>query len=434
MMYNVKSWQEKGCVTMINIIEKKKNGETLIYEEIEFVIKGTVNGIIPDYQLSALLMAICLKGMNVEETTNLALTMANSGDRADLSFIDGIKVDKHSTGGVGDSTTMITAPLVAACGGIVAKMSGRGLGHTGGTLDKLMSIPNMQIQFSSEQFKQLISKNKLAIVGQSGNLAPADKILYALRDVTSTVNNISLISSSIMSKKIAGGCDALVLDVKFGSGSFMKTYEDAQKLADIMVDIGKKAGVNTRAVLSDMNQPLGRHIGNALEVKEIISILKGENNNSRLLDLSLLLGSNMLVLSEIAQNINDGKKMMKDAISDGSGFLKFSAMVEAQGGDISSIENTDLLPAADKIVEIKSEKSGKIVKMNTASIGRSAMLLGAGRAKKTDTIDNAVGIVMNCELNDIIKVGDVICYMHINDESKKCQAIDLFKNSVIIKS
>jgi len=415
---------------MKEIIEKKKMKKALTKDEIECFIKGVTDKTIPEYQTSALLMAICLNKMDMDETTNLTLAMANSGDRADLSAINGIKVDKHSTGGVGDATTIIVTPLVAACGGTVAKMSGRNLGHTGGTLDKLSAISGMKVLFSSEEFIELVKKNNLAVVGQSGNLAPADKILYELRDVTATVNNESLIASSIMSKKIAGGADALVLDVKYGSGSFMPKKEDAKKLADIMIEIGCNAGVNTRAVLSDMNQPLATHIGNALEVKEVVATLKGENNDSRLLSASLKLGANMLVLSNLAKDLDAGKKMMTEALNDGRGYEKFKAFVKAQGGDVREIENTELLPTAKKTVGVKSEKSGKIVKIDTANIGRCAMILGAGREKKTDEIDLAVGLVMHCKLGDKIKAGDVLCVMHINDETNEEAAKKLFLSSI----
>ena len=417
---------------MIDIIEKKKNNKTLSKQDIDRFISGVVSGDIPDYQTAALLMAICLNGMDMRETTDLTLAMAASGDRADLSDIPGIKVDKHSTGGVGDATTMIVAPLVAACGGVVAKMSGRGLGHTGGTLDKLSAIPGMQVQFTREEFLSLVAKNNIAVVGQSGNLAPADKILYALRDVTATVNNVSLIASSIMSKKIAGGADALVLDVKYGSGSFMPEKKDAQELADIMVEIGCNAGVNTRAVLSDMNQPLASHIGNALEVIEVIATLRGDNMDSRLLSTSLKLGANMLVLSEIADSLDDGRKMMLDALKGGRGYEKFKDFIAAQGGDVSYIENPEKLPTASRMVEVKAQNSGEIYKMDTANIGRSAMLLGAGREKKSDEIDMAVGLVMCCELGDKVSAGDTLCVMHINDVTNEEEAKRLFAKSIHI--
>ena len=417
---------------MIEIIEKKKNKKALSKDEIERFIAGVVDKSIPEYQTSALLMAICLNGMNMEETTNLTLAMAASGDRADLSAIPGIKVDKHSTGGVGDATTMIAAPLVAACGGTVAKMSGRGLGHTGGTLDKLSAIPGMSVDFTSEEFIELVKKTGLAVVGQSGNLAPADKILYALRDVTATVNNISLIASSIMSKKIAGGADALVLDVKYGSGSFMPEKRDARKLADIMVEIGCNSGVNTRAVLSDMNQPLATHIGNALEVKEVISTLKGENMGSRLLAASFKLGSNMLVLSRLSKDLEEGRAMMEKALEEGRGYKKFKEFVSAQGGDVNAVENVKLLPAAKKVVAVKAETSGRIAKMDTANIGHSARLLGAGRETKADEIDLAVGLIMRCELWQDVREGDVLCEMHINEEKNEEAAKKLFLKSVHI--
>ena len=418
---------------MIDLIEIKKRGGKLSKEEIERFVRGVTDKTIPEYQTSALLMAICLNGMDMRETTDLTLAMAASGDRADLSDIPGIKVDKHSTGGVGDATTMIVAPLVASCGAVLAKMSGRGLGHTGGTLDKLSAIPGMNVNFTREEFIDLVKNNGLAVVGQSGNLAPADKILYALRDVTATVDNVSLIASSIMSKKIAGGADALVLDVKYGSGSFIPEKENAKELADIMVEIGCNAGVNTRAVLSDMNQPLASHIGNALEVKEVIDTLRGGNMDSRLLATSLKLGANMLVLSDIANDLDEGHDMMMEALNSGRGYEKFMSFIKAQGGDVSYIDNPKKLPTAKKMVEVKAQNSGTIYKMDTANIGRSAMLLGAGREKKTDEIDMAVGLVMQCELGDTVNTGDTICVMHINDEKNEDIARKLFLESVHIK-
>ena len=340
---------------IIDIIEKKKIGKALSKEEIEYFVKGlTGDGVdkIPEYQISALLMAIYFQSMNSTETAYLTNAMVNSGDRVDLSEIEGIKVDKHSTGGVADTTTLILAPLVAACGAPVSKMSGRGLGHTGGTLDKLESIEGFNVVQSIKDFRNIVNKTKISVIGQSGNLAPADKLLYGLRDVTATVNSIPLIASSIMSKKIAAGCDALVLDVKNGSGSFLASLDEAKLLAHAMVDLGKAAGIETRAIISDMNQPLGKAIGNSLEVIEAIEVLKGSENSSRLKEVALTLGSLMLQLAGIA-NENNARTMLEKAISDGSGIEKLKEMVIAQGGNPNVIENPDLNTARKELTVFK---------------------------------------------------------------------------------
>ncbi len=420
---------------IIDIIEKKKIGKALSKEEIEYFVKGlTGDGVdkIPEYQISALLMAIYFQSMNSTETAYLTNAMVNSGDRVDLSEIEGIKVDKHSTGGVADTTTLILAPLVAACGAPVSKMSGRGLGHTGGTLDKLESIEGFNVVQSIKDFRNIVNKTKISVIGQSGNLAPADKLLYGLRDVTATVNSIPLIASSIMSKKIAAGCDALVLDVKNGSGSFLASLDEAKLLAHAMVDLGKAAGIETRAIISDMNQPLGKAIGNSLEVIEAIEVLNGSENSSRLKEVALTLGSLMLQLAGIA-NENNARTMLEKAISDGSGIEKLKEMVIAQGGNPNVIENPDLFPKAENTIQLKSVTAGYVNSMDTKSLGRAASLLGAGREEITDTIDHAVGYIMECELGDYIQSGDVLCAIHYNDDENLKDAMDLITASINIQ-
>ena len=419
---------------IIDIIEKKKNNEELTKEEIEYFVKGlTGDGVdkIPEYQISALLMAIYFNSMNSTETAYLTNAMVKSGERVDLSQIEGIKVDKHSTGGVADTTTLILAPLVAACGAPVSKMSGRGLGHTGGTLDKLESIKGFNVVQSIENFKQIVNKTKISVIGQSGNLAPADKMLYSLRDVTATVNSIPLIASSIMSKKIAAGCDALVLDVKNGSGSFLPSLEEAQKLARAMVDLGEAADIETRAVISDMNQPLGKAIGNSLEVMEAIDVLNGSQGSDRLKTVALTLGSLMLELAGIAER-KKAYTMLESAIADGSGKNKLKEMVAAQGGDINVIDNPSLLPTAKNIIELKSDASGYINSMDTKSLGRAASLLGAGREEITDVIDHAVGYIMECELGNKIEKGDTLCIIHYNSDENLNDAMELIRKSIHI--
>lgn len=402
---------------MIDIISKKRLGMELTTEEINFFVEKYTEGSIPDYQVSALLMAIYFQKMNVRETADLTMAMVNSGDVLDLSNIEGIKVDKHSTGGVGDTTTLVLTPMVAALGIPVAKMSGRGLGHTGGTIDKLESFEGFSVEITEEKFIENVNKNKIAIMGQTADLAPADKKLYALRDVTSTVENISLISSSIMSKKIAAGADCIVLDVKIGDGAFMKCYEDAKELAEAMVNIGKNVGRNTVAVISDMDQPLGLAVGNALEVKEAIDTLKGVGPKD-LLELCLTLGSNMVVLAEKAKTVEEAREMLLKVIEDGSALKKLREFIESQGGNGNQVDNTDLLPKAKYIVEVKSEVDGYVSKIDSERIGLIAMELGAGRATKEDTVDLAVGIVLNKKRSDKVAKGDVLAYIHSDDESK----------------
>lgn len=381
---------------------KKRDGKSLSKEEIEFFIKGYTNGDIPDYQASSLAMAIFFQDMNDEERAALTMAMVNSGDVIDLSKINGIKVDKHSTGGVGDTTTLVLAPLVAAVGVPVAKMSGRGLGHTGGTIDKLESIKGFHVEISEEDFIKLVNENQVAVIGQSGNLTPADKKLYALRDVTGTVNSIPLIASSIMSKKIAAGADAIVLDVKTGNGAFMKTLEDAEALAHAMVSIGNNVGRNTMAIISDMSQPLGRAIGNALELKEAIDTLNGKGPED-LTELVLTLGSQMVVLANRANTLEEARQLLNEAIENGSALEKFKTFLENQGGDASVVDAPELLPTATYQIEYKAQSSGVVSELIANEIGVASMMLGAGRQTKEDEIDLSVGIVLNKKVGDVVK-------------------------------
>ena len=415
-----------------DIILKKRSGEVLTKEEIDFFIKGYVDGSIPDYQASALLMAIWFNGMNPQETTDLTLSMVASGDTVDLSAIDGIKVDKHSTGGVADTTTLVAAPLVAACGGRVAKMSGRGLGHTGGTLDKLESIPGLSIEQPMEVFQKLVNTIGLSVIGQTGNLVPADKKLYALRDVTVTVDNMSLIAGSIMSKKIASGADAIVLDVKTGSGAFMKTEEDSVALAQAMVDIGKLAGRSTVALVTDMNQPLGNAVGNALEVQEAIEILQGGHPGD-LKEVTFALASWMLRLSGLAGSDDEAMEKLNKALSSGAALDSLRNMIKAQGGDPSVCDDTLKLPRAGRLVSVTAESSGWVAEMDNTEIGISAMLLGAGRQTKADVIDPAVGLWMKKRLGDEVKAGDELAVFHVNDEKNLDEALARFGAAVKIE-
>jgi pyrimidine-nucleoside phosphorylase len=414
-----------------DIIYKKRKGDELTKDEIQYFIRGCVEGTIPDYQISALLMAVWFRGMNSRETTDLTIAMAESGDQIDLSAIPGIKVDKHSTGGVADTTTLITAPLVAAGGGKVAKMSGRGLGHTGGTLDKLESIPGFEVYQPMERFTEIVSSIGISIIGQTGNLVPADKKLYALRDVTVTIDNLSLIASSVMSKKLAAGSDAIVLDVKTGSGAFMKETEDSVELARAMVDIGKSAGKKITALVTDMNQPLGNAIGNALEVREAIEILQGGHTGD-LRTVSLSLASQLLLLSGLADTPADAMARLEKAIASGEALEKFAAMIEAQNGNPEVTENIALLPRAREKVVVPAPAGGYVTAMNTEEIGLSAMLLGAGRATKEDTIDKAVGIWMKVRLGDTIERGEPLAELYINDDKNKDEAVSRFTKAVTI--
>lgn len=401
---------------IVDIIEKKRDGHELTKEEIEFFVNGYTDGTIPDYQISALLMAIYFQGMNERERGDLTMAMVESGEQIDLSEIEGIKVDKHSTGGVGDTTTLVLGPLVASVGVPVAKMSGRGLGHTGGTIDKLESFSGFHVEISNEQFIQLVNKNKVAVIGQSGNLTPADKKIYALRDVTGTVNSIPLIASSIMSKKIAAGADCIVLDVKTGSGAFMKTLDDSRKLAETMVNIGKHTGRNTMAVISDMNQPLGFAIGNALEVKEAIDTLKGEGPED-LTELCLTLGSQMVYLGKKAESIEQARKMLEESIASGKALEKMKTFIAAQGGDATAIDNPDCLPQAKYSIELPSKETGWISEMTADEIGQAAMLLGAGRMTKESKIDLSVGIVLKKKIGDYVEKGESILTIYSNQEN-----------------
>lgn len=400
---------------MVDVIEKKRNGKTLTKEEIEVFIKGYTNGTIPDYQASAFLMAVYFKGMTAEEQAHLTMAMVESGDQIDLSAIEGVKVDKHSTGGVGDTTTLILVPLVAACGVPVAKMSGRGLGHTGGTLDKLEAIEGFHIELTKEQFVQQVNDLKLAVIGQSGNLTPADQKIYALRDVTATVDSIPLIASSIMSKKIAAGADAIVLDVKSGDGAFMKTMEDSKALAEAMVAIGNQVGRNTMAIISDMSQPLGNAIGNALEVKEAIETLQGKGPKD-LTELCLVLGSQMVVLGGQAKTLEEARGLLKEVIENGKALALFADLIEAQGGNPEVVKDVSLLPKARYEIPVVAEKSGYVTKIEADDLGIAAMLLGAGRATKEDQIDLAVGIVLHKKVGDYVEAGEALVTLHANQE------------------
>lgn len=409
---------------ILDIIEKKKLGEELSKEEISFWIKGLCSGDIPDYQTSALLMAIRLKGMNQEETVNLCQEMVHSGDILDLSEIEGIKADKHSTGGVGDKTSLVLGPLVASCGLKIAKMSGRGLGHTGGTLDKLESISGLNIFLSEDEFKKQVAEIGIAIVGQTGELVPADKKLYALRDVTATVDSIPLISSSIMSKKLAAGSDTILLDVKYGKGAFMHTVEDAKKLAKTMISIGKSLGKNTMAMITDMNAPLGRTIGNALEIKEAVLTLKGQGEES-FTEFIISAAKIMLMQGKITSDEAEADKMLRENIKNGKAFLKFKEMVRSQGGNVDQIDDLDLLPKSKHIEDMKSKEEGYISKINSEELGILSMILGGGRKKKEDKINYAVGIIMDKKVGDYVKIGDSLGQIHYDDLLDK-QLIDSF--------
>lgn len=416
---------------MVDLIEKKRDGFELTTEEIQFIVTGYTADKIDDYQMSAFLMATYFQNMTDRERADLTLAMAASGDQIDLSAIDGIKVDKHSTGGVGDTTTLVLGPLVAACGVPVAKMSGRGLGHTGGTIDKLEAIDGFHVELSTEDFIKQVNDIGVAVIGQSGNLTPADKKLYALRDVTATVNSIPLIASSIMSKKIAAGADAIVLDVKTGEGAFMKTAEDAEELAHAMVGIGNATGRKTMAIISDMSQPLGFAIGNALEVKEAIETLQG-NGPEDLTELCLVLGSQMVVVGGKADNLDEARKMLVEVIANGQALEIFRKFISAQGGNPDVVDDLSLLPQAQFINEVPSQKEGYISFMEADEIGTAAMVLGAGRATKDSVIDLAVGIVLHKKVGDFVKKGEPIATVYSNTEDL-AQCLDMLYNSIEFK-
>ncbi|OQB25151.1 MAG: Pyrimidine-nucleoside phosphorylase [Firmicutes bacterium ADurb.Bin182] len=418
---------------MVDLILKKKNSQELTGVELEYIVKGFVSGEIPDYQMSAFLMTVCFSGMTYKETAALTMAMADFGDRADLSDIPGIKVDKHSTGGVGDTTTLVAAPLVAACGGKVAKMSGRGLGHTGGTIDKLESIYGFNAEQSIERFKQIVNKIGVSVIGQTANLVPADKKMYALRDVTGTVNSIPLIASSIMSKKIAAGADAIVLDVKTGSGAFMQTVDDARSLAQTMVEIGEQVGRRCVAVITDMNQPLGLNIGNGLEVKEAVEMLSGQvMRGDPLFEVCMLLSCHMLQLSGLANDDDTALSLLDEALYSGAGLKKLAEMIEEQGGDPAVIKNPEMLCRTREKIDLRAAKSGYIKGMDVQGIGMAAMLLGAGREKKSDRIDPAVGLVLHHRLGGLVSAGSSLATLYVNDDSRLKDAMALLEDSIMI--
>lgn len=415
-----------------DLIMKKRDGRELSLDEIQYIVSNYTNGNLPDYQMSAFLMAVYFQGMSHEETTNLTMAMADSGDRLDLSPIKGMKIDKHSTGGVGDKTSLIIGPILASLGVPVAKMSGRGLGHTGGTIDKLEGIPGFQTSISKEQFMNQVNEIGLAIVGQTANLAPADKKIYALRDVTATVDNVSLIAASIMSKKLAAGADGIVLDVKCGTGAFMKTIEDARLLAKTMVAIGTMAGKKTVAVITDMNEPLGNYVGNILEVKEAVACLKG-TGESRLMAVSKVLACQMLLLAGKVKDEQEAMTLIDDAISSGKAFEKLKEFVKAQGGDVTYIEDVSLFPKASvkKIIYGKdlfgeNQDTGYLLSCNNQEIGMAALVLGGGRETKESEIDLTVGIGLEKHLGDLVKGDDIVATLYGNDKDKVESAVKRF--------
>ena len=415
---------------MYDIILKKRANLPLSDKEIRFVIDGYVNGEIPDYQVSALLMTIVFNGMNARELGTLTLAMAQSGNMVDLSNIDGITVDKHSTGGVGDKTTLIIAPLVAACGGKVAKMSGRGLGHTGGTIDKMESIPNLKVSLEKDAFINQVNKIGLAVIGQSEGLAPADKKLYALRDVTGTVDSIPLIASSVMSKKLASGAQAILLDVKVGSGAFMKNIEDARELAKAMVDIGKGNGRSVKAILTDMDRPLGHAIGNALEIREVIDTLKGHGPED-LTHECIIMAAHMLVLSHMC-DYETALNRVQQALDSGAALERLRLMIEAQGGDSRVIDDDRVLTIGKFTYDVTSPQDGYITYMNTEQCGIASVMLGAGRTIKDGPIDYSAGIVMHKKTGDSVTVGESIATLYASDESLFTNAAQTYLEAITI--
>ena len=401
-----------------DLIQKKRDGGTLTAEEIRYLIEGYTDGSIPDYQMSALTMAIYFRGMTAQETAALTFAMADSGEQMALPNVGGIFVDKHSTGGVGDKTTLIVAPIVAACGGKVAKLSGRGLGHTGGTTDKLSAIPGFRIDLTPDEIAKAVGECGLCVTGSTGELAPADKKLYALRDVTATVDSIPLIAASIMSKKIAAGADAIVLDVKTGSGAFMETLERARELAATMVNIGEKLGRRTVALITDMNCPLGRAVGNGLEVADAVYVLRGEvKRGDPLRDVCVLISAYMLMLGGAAKNIGEAKNAAERAIASGAALNKLREMVEALGGDGSFIDEPEKLTRVKRIYELKSRAAGHVRSINALDIGIASAMLGAGRAKKSDKIDPAVGIVLKKRVGEYVGANEPLALMYVNDDT-----------------
>ena len=416
---------------MYDLIEKKKQGRSLTGQELDWMIAGFTEGAIPDYQMAAFLMAVCFQGMSEQETTAMTLAMARSGEIADLSAIPGIKVDKHSTGGVGDKTTLIAAPMAAACGIPIAKMSGRGLGFTGGTVDKLESIPGYRTALPEEEFFDIVNEVGISLIGQSGELAVADKKIYALRDVTATVDSLPLIASSIMSKKIAAGADAILLDVKAGSGAFMKTEQDALALAQTMVDIGSGAGKRTAALITDMNQPLGRTAGNAIAVAEAVETLHG-NGPADLTELCIHLAGNMLWLAEKGE-LPDCLAMAKATLADGSAFQKLRAMVQRQGGDVSYLDHPEKLPCAPAYA-VQAEQDGFVAAMQTEEIGAVAGMLGAGRERKEDKVDPAAGIRFVKKIGEPVQRGETLAFLYTNRPDQVAQASERYRDAVRISS
>ncbi len=419
-------------MNFVDIIIKKRDGKKLSHEEISFFVKGVTDGSLPDYQISALLMAILLKGMDAEETAQLTMKMANSGGVFDLSSVEGFKVDKHSTGGVADTTTLILAPLVASLGVPVVKMSGRGLGFSGGTIDKLESIPGFRVDVAEEEALRYARESGIVLMSQTENLTPADKKLYAMRDVTGTVDSIPLIAASIMSKKIAAGADGIVLDVKCGSGAFMKDLESAEKLAAIMSEMGRHVGRKVTAVISGMDQPLGNYIGNSLEVMEAIEVLKG-NVGGDLLEVSLVLGANMLLLAGRVQTEEEGKALLLEQIRNGKGLEKFREMLAQQGGDVRIIEEKSRLPLSAVRMEVKAEKSGCITAMDTAMIGRASQETGAGRVFKGQPIDLGAGIIMKKRLGDGIATDETLAIVYSESEEKCRSAAGFLQKAIQIE-
>ncbi len=411
---------------MVDLIVKKRQGQALSAAEIAWMIQAYTEGALPDYQMSAMMMAICFAGMNAEETAALTDAMTHSGTVLDVSSVGAQVADKHSTGGVADTTTLAVVPIVASCGVTMGKMSGRGLGHTGGTLDKLEAISGFSVDVAPQRFLALLRENGLAIVGQNEALAPADKKLYALRDVTGTVDSLPLIASSIMSKKLAAGADIIVLDVKVGSGAFMKTPEDAAALAKTMVEIGVHLGKKTAALITDMNQPLGSCIGNALDVREAIEILQGKHQDSDLFAICKRLSAQLIRLGGKAEEEREAESMVLDAIASGRALQKLATMIQAQGGDARVCQDTSRLPSAERIIPVLSQQAGYIAKMDTQSIGTCAQLLGAGREKLGDKIDPAVGIVMKKRVGDFVRTGDVLAEFHVNEQNMLQEAMRRF--------
>lgn len=415
-----------------DLILKKREGRELADSEIKFIVNGYTSGAIPDYQVAAFLMAAYFQGLNSRETAALTIAMANSGERIDLKGIPGIKVDKHSTGGVGDKTTLVLAPLVAAAGVPVAKMSGRGLGHTGGTIDKLESIPGLKVELEPENFVEQVRQVKMAVAAQTARLAPADKKLYALRDVTATVDSIPLIASSIMSKKIASGADAVVLDVKTGSGAFMRDIDSGQALAETMVAIGKKVGLKTVALVTDMEQPLGCAVGNALEVREAIETLKGEGPQD-LEQLCLELGARMLLLAEKVNNVQEGKAQLVELYKKGAALSKFKDFVRAQGGNPLVVDDLSLLPQAPHCEKVKANTSGYVWEVRADGIAEAALALGAGRTTKDSQIDRAVGVILNKKRRDAVTRGEIIATLYARNKESAAEARELVMNAYSIK-